>query len=59
MKKEPVKSFKDWQYEEVENTFGLTRLRTLPFLEEVKKITLPEVDKLHNALFQGIYAAFS
>ena len=31
------KSFKDWQYEEVEQAFGLTRLRTLPILEELKQ----------------------
>ena len=41
MKKTQTKSFKDWQYEEVENTFGLTRLRTLPFIEEAQKMTLP------------------
>jgi hypothetical protein len=36
------KSFKDWQYEEVEQEFGLTRLRTVPFLEEIKTIKLPQ-----------------
>ncbi len=35
------KSFKDWQYEEVEHAFGLTRLRTLPILEELKTLTFP------------------
>jgi hypothetical protein len=41
-KKSPDKRFKDWQYEEVNETFGLTRLRTLPFLEHLKTITLPK-----------------
>ena len=36
------KSFKDWLYEEVEQEFGLTRLRTVPFLEEIKMLKLPE-----------------
>jgi hypothetical protein len=36
------KSFKDWQYEEVEQEFGLTRFRTVPFLEEIKTIKLSE-----------------
>lgn len=38
MKKTPLKSYKDWQAEEVEKAFGLKRLRTLPFLENVKSI---------------------
>ena len=42
MSKKPNKSFKVWQYEEVEQAFDLTRLRTLPFLEEIKKLTLPK-----------------
>ena len=42
MSKKPNKSFKDWQYEEVEQAFDLTRLRTLPFLEEIKKLSLPK-----------------
>lgn len=41
MAKKTIKSFKDWQYEEVEQAFGLTRLRTLPFLEEIKKLSMP------------------
>ena len=36
------KSFKDWQYEEVSDEFGLTRQRTLPFLEHIKTLTLPQ-----------------
>ena len=42
MKKKPSKAFKDWQYEEVEQAFGLTRFRTLPFIESLKKIYLPK-----------------
>ncbi len=42
MAKKVVKPFKNWLYEEVEQEFGLTRLRTLPLLEELKNITLPE-----------------
>lgn len=41
-KKPPQKPFKDWEYEQVEQAFGLTRLRTLPFLEGVKKLSLPD-----------------
>ena len=36
------KSFKDWLYEEVSDEFGLTRQRTLPFLEHIKTLTLPQ-----------------
>ena len=41
-KKNPDKRFKDWQAEEIEKTFGIKRLRTLPFLEQLKNIKLPE-----------------
>jgi hypothetical protein len=37
-KKKPDKFFKDWQYEEVEIAFGLTRMRTLPTLEKMTQI---------------------
>ena len=37
-----AKLFKDWQYEEVSDEFGLTRQRTLPFLEHIKTLTLPQ-----------------
>ena len=36
--KTPTKSFKDWQAEEVEDAFMLTKLRTSPLLEELKTI---------------------
>lgn len=42
MKKEPVKWFKDWQAEEVEKTFAIKKHRTLPMLDNLTKITLPE-----------------
>jgi hypothetical protein len=45
MSRKHIKSFKDWQYEEVEQAFGLTRLRTLPFLEEIKKLSMPDNHK--------------
>jgi hypothetical protein len=47
MTKKGNKSFKDWQYEEVEQEFGLTRLRTLPFLESLKTLSLP-LDNIHR-----------
>ena len=37
-----AKLFKDWLYEEVSDEFGLTRQRTLPFLEHIKTLTLPQ-----------------
>jgi hypothetical protein len=36
------KAFKDWTYEEVGDTFGISLLRTTPFLEQLKGIKLPE-----------------
>ena len=36
------KSFKEWLYEDVSDEFGLTRQRTLPFLEHIKTLTLPQ-----------------
>jgi hypothetical protein len=44
------KSFKDWQYEEVEQEFGLTRLRTLPILEELKTIHFPKTHPYKDTL---------
>jgi hypothetical protein len=41
-KKSPNKPFKNWQYEEVNEAFGLHRLRTMPFLENLKSIHLPQ-----------------
>lgn len=45
------KSFRDWLYEEVEVEFGLTRLRTLPILEKLTSLTMPENHK-HKALLE-------
>ena len=46
------KSFKDWQYEEVSDEFGLTRQRTLPFLESLKTMTLP-LDNGHRPTIES------
>ncbi|TAE03887.1 MAG: hypothetical protein EAZ97_00890 [Bacteroidetes bacterium] len=48
--KKPNKSFKDWQAEEVEKTFGITKKRTLPILETLKKVKLPENHELRETL---------
>jgi hypothetical protein len=40
MRKSPNKPFTDWQAEEVEETFGVTRLDTLPILEHFKTLQL-------------------
>jgi hypothetical protein len=42
MAKKSNKPFKDWLYEEVSDTFGLTELATHPELEKIKKLKLPE-----------------
>jgi hypothetical protein len=42
MTKTSVKPFKNWLYEEVNDTFGLTRLMTHPDLEKLKNIILPQ-----------------
>jgi hypothetical protein len=61
MGKNRIKSFKDWQYEEVEQEFGLTRHRTLPFIEDLKKLSMPKdhpnratVEKYRLELFDFI-----
>jgi hypothetical protein len=36
------KSFKDWEAEEVELTFGINRLHSMPFIDHLKSIKLPE-----------------
>jgi hypothetical protein len=45
------KPFNDWQAEEVEDTFGVTRMETLPFIESVKKLRL-DVNHLHRATIE-------
>jgi hypothetical protein len=40
-KKDGNKSFKDWTYEEINNTFGLKRVRSLANLDKLSKIKLP------------------
>ncbi len=40
-KKDGNKSFKDWTYEEVNNTFGLKRVRSLANLDKISEIKLP------------------
>ena len=35
------KSFKDWEAEEVELTFGINRLHSMPFIDHLKSIKLP------------------
>jgi hypothetical protein len=42
MAKKSNKPFKDWLYEEVNDSFGLTELVTHPVLEKLKTIKLPE-----------------
>jgi hypothetical protein len=42
MTKASIKPFKNWLYEEVNDTFGLTRLMTHPDLEKLKNIKLPQ-----------------
>jgi hypothetical protein len=42
MRKSPNKPFTDWQAEEVEKTFGITRLDTLPILEHFTTLHLPK-----------------
>lgn len=51
MAKSKKKPFKDWQAEEVEKTFGIEKKRTLPFLECLKSIALPE-DHPNRALLE-------
>ena len=51
MRKKPNKSFKDWQAEEVEKAFGIKKHRTLPFLESLKSIQLPE-SHIHRATIE-------
>jgi hypothetical protein len=36
------KKFKDWNYEEVEDSFGLVQINSHPALDELRKIKLPE-----------------
>ena len=36
------KAFKDWEAEEVELTFGINRLHSMPFIDNLKNIKLPE-----------------
>jgi hypothetical protein len=36
------KPFKDWEAEEVELTFGINRLHSMPFIDNLKNIKLPE-----------------
>lgn len=52
------KSFKDWQAEEIEKTFGIKRLRSLPFLEKITKIKLPEDHSLREILEKYRLEAF-
>ena len=42
MKRIIDKSFKDWEAETVEETFGITKKDTLPFLESAKMLRLAE-----------------
>ncbi len=49
-KKPKNKPFKDWQAEEVEQTFGVNRLMTLPLLESLKTISLPEAHPIRPTL---------
>ena len=51
MRKKPNKAFKDWQAEEVEKAFGIKKHRTLPFLESLKSIQLPE-SHIHRATIE-------
>lgn len=57
-KKSNRKPFKDWQAEEVEKTFGIKRLRTLPFLEDLKKIKSVENQELRQTLEKYRLEAF-
>jgi hypothetical protein len=50
MAKKSNKAFKDWQAEEVELTFGIQRHRSLPFLEELKKLSFPKDHPLRPTL---------
>lgn len=57
-KRKTSKPFKDWQAEEVEQTFGIQRLRSLPLLDEIKKIKLPENHELRQTLEKYRLEAF-
>jgi hypothetical protein len=57
-KRKPNKPFKDWQAEQVEQTFGVQHLRSLPLLEEIKKIKLPENHELRQTLEKYRLEAF-
>ncbi len=52
------KSFKDWQAEEVEKTFEIKRLRTLPVLEHLKTLKLPQNHPLNDTLEKYRLEAF-
>ncbi len=56
-----TKAFKSWTYEEVNDTFGLTRVRNLPLLDQLATIHLPtnhpkraEIDEYRLQLFDYI-----
>ncbi len=44
------KPFKDWQYEEVNEAFGLVRLRSMPFLENLRNIRLPKAHEYRTVI---------
>jgi hypothetical protein len=50
MRKAPDKPFKDWQAEEVEETFGITRLPTLPLLTQLTAIKAPAAHPYHSII---------
>ncbi len=58
MKPKKHKSFKDWQAEEVEKTFGIKRLRTLPVLEHLKTLKFPQNHSLTDTLEKYRLEAF-
>ena len=49
----PVKAFNEWQAEEVEKTFGVTRLKTLPLMDELLAIQAKKEHHSHHTTIES------
>jgi hypothetical protein len=58
MRKPPQKPFNDWQAEEVEEAFGIKKLRTLPFLDHIKTLRLAANHPLRTSIEKYRLRAF-
>jgi hypothetical protein len=58
MKKSAQKPFTDWQAEEVEEAFGIKKLRTLPFLDHIKTLRLAANHPLRTSIEKYRLRAF-